>query len=231
MPNRPRILLVEDDAAIVQGLRYALEQDGFAVTALGTAAQARAALTAPDGAGFDLLLLDIGLPDGSGLALCRLARQQSDVPVVFLTACDDEANTVLGLDLGADDYIAKPFRLRELQSRLRAVLRRRGGAGGAVTLPGGIRVDTTRAEVTKNGATVYLSALEYRLLLAFLAHPGQVLSRGQLLGAIWDAGGDYVNDNTLTVYVKRLRAKLEDGKSDAPPIITTVRGLGYRLEV
>ena len=231
MPERPHILLVEDDAAIVQGLRYALEQDGFAITALGTAAQARAALTAQGGAGFDLLLLDIGLPDGSGLDLCRAARQKSNVPVIFLTACDDEANTVLGLDLGADDYIAKPFRLRELQSRIRAVLRRRGAAGGAVTLPGGIRVDTRRAEVTKNGAPVYLSALEYRLLLAFLAHPGQVLSRGQLLGAIWDAGGDYVNDNTLTVYVKRLRAKLEDDKNNAQPLITTVRGLGYRLEV
>ena len=221
-----RILLVEDDAAIAQGLCYALEQSGFAVTAARSAAAAREALAA---ARFDLLLLDIGLPDGSGLDLCRETRQSGDVPVIFLTACDDEASTVLGLDLGADDYIAKPFRLRELESRIRAVLRRRGAAGAALTLPGGIRVDTQRAEVSKNGAPVYLSALEYRLLLAFLGHPGQVLSRGQLLGAIWDANGDYVNDNTLTVYVKRLRAKLE-----APgdkPLITTVRGLGYRLEV
>lgn len=221
----PHILLVEDDAAIVQGLCYALERDGFTVTAAQTAAAARAALA---GGKFDLLLLDIGLPDGSGLDLCRAARQKSNVPVIFLTACGDEANTVLGLDLGADDYIAKPFRLRELQSRIRAVLRRRGPAA-AVSLPGGITVDTQKAEVTKNGAPVYLSALEYRLLLVFLAHPGQVLARGQLLGAIWDAGGDYVNDNTLTVYVKRLRSKLED--DGTAPLIVTVRGLGYRLEV
>lgn len=221
-----RILLTEDDAAIAQGLCYALEQDGCQVCHAATAAEARAALQAQP---FDLLLLDITLPDGSGFDICRAARQQGDVPVIFLTACDDEGSTVLGLDMGADDYITKPFRIRELQSRIRAVLRRRGReAPVRANLPGGICVDLQRAEVTRSGVPVELSALEYKLLLVFLAHPGQVLSRGQLLAGIWDDTGSYVNDNTLTVYVKRLRAKLET--PGAPPLIETVRGLGYRLE-
>lgn len=205
-PSAPlRLLFVEDDAAIVQGLQYALTQEGYAVTHAGSLAAARAALPA----GFDLLLLDVRLPDGSGFDLLREARRRNpEQPAVFLTACDDEIHTVLGLDLGADDYIAKPFRLQELLSRLRAVLR--------------------RAEISRGGEPISLTALEYKLLLVFLAHPGQVLGRSQLLGAIWDEGGNFVNDNTLTVYIRRLRAKLET--PGGPPLIATVRGLGYRLE-
>ncbi len=221
-----RLLFVEDDAAIAQGLCYALEQDGYAVTHAATAAAACAALPA----GFDLLLLDVTLPDGSGFDVLRAARRlDPQVPAVFLTARDDEGNTVLGLDLGADDYIAKPFRLRELQSRLRAVLRRRGAPPADVcALPGGVRVDRRRALVTRGGAPLPLTALEYKLLLVFLAHPGQVLSRGQLLDTLWDEHGNFVNDNTLTVAIKRLRAKLS--VPGAAPVIATVRGLGYRLE-
>ena len=221
-----RILLVEDDDTITQGLRYALEQEGYALTTAATVADAKAALQAPQR--FDLLLIDLGLPDGSGFEVCRFARGKGDAAVIFLTARDDEGNTVLGLDMGADDYVTKPFRIRELQSRIRAVLRRR--AGTAVTLlPGGVRVDTKKAEVTRDNQPVPLSALEYRLLLVFLAHPGQVLTRSQLLSEVFDEGGNYVNDNTLTVYIKRLRARLET--PGGPALIATVRGLGYRLEV
>ncbi len=221
-----RILLVEDDDTITQGLRYALEQEGYAMTTAATVADAKAALQTPQR--FDLLLIDLGLPDGSGFEVCRFARDKGDAAVIFLTARDDEGNTVLGLDMGADDYVTKPFRIRELQSRIRAVLRRR--AGTAVTLlPGGVRVDTKKAEVTRDNQPVPLSALEYRLLLVFLAHPGQVLTRSQLLSEVFDEGGNFVNDNTLTVYIKRLRARLET--PGGPALIATVRGLGYRLEV
>lgn len=221
-----RILLVEDDDTITQGLRYALEQEGYALTTAATVADAKAALQTPQR--FDLLLIDLGLPDGSGFEVCRFARDKGDAAVIFLTARDDEGNTVLGLDMGADDYVTKPFRIRELQSRIRAVLRRR--AGTAVTLlPGGVRVDTKKAEVTRDNQPVPLSALEYRLLLVFLAHPGQVLTRSQLLSEVFDEGGNFVNDNTLTVYIKRLRARLET--PGGPALIATVRGLGYRLEV
>lgn len=219
------ILLVEDDDTIASGLRYALEQEGYSLTLASTVADALAALKQHS---FTLLLIDLGLPDGSGFDVCRAARRTGDAAVIFLTAHDDELSTVMGLDMGADDYVFKPFRIRELQSRIRAVLRRRGGT--AVTaLPGGIRVDLKKAEVTRNGDPVALSALEYRLLLAFLAHPSQTLTRSQLLEGIFDEGGSFVNDNTLTVYIKRLRGKLE--VPGCPPLIATVRGLGYRLEV
>lgn len=219
------ILLVEDDDTIASGLRYALEQEGYALTLAATVADALNALRQHS---FTLLLIDLGLPDGSGFDVCRAARRAGDAAVIFLTAHDDELSTVMGLDMGADDYVFKPFRIRELQSRIRAVLRRRGGTALS-TLPGGIRIDLKKAEVTRNGDPVALSALEYRLLLAFLAHPGQTLTRSQLLEGIFDEGGSFVNDNTLTVYIKRLRDKLE--VPGCPPLIATVRGLGYRLEV
>lgn len=219
------ILLVEDDDTIASGLRYALEQEGYALTLAATVADALNALKQHS---FTLLLIDLGLPDGSGFDVCRAARRAGDAAVIFLTAHDDELSTVMGLDMGADDYVFKPFRIRELQSRIRAVLRRRGGTALS-TLPGGLRIDLKKAEVTRNGDPVALSALEYRLLLAFLAHPGQTLTRSQLLEGIFDEGGSFVNDNTLTVYIKRLRDKLE--VPGCPPLIATVRGLGYRLEV
>lgn len=219
------ILLVEDDDTIASGLRYALEQEGYALTLAATVADALNALKQHS---FTLLLIDLGLPDGSGFDVCRAARRAGDAAVIFLTAHDDELSTVMGLDMGADDYVFKPFRIRELQSRIRAVLRRRGGTALSA-LPGGIRIDLKKAEVTRNGDPVALSALEYRLLLAFLAHPGQTLTRSQLLEGIFDEGGSFVNDNTLTVYIKRLRDKLE--VPGCPPLIATVRGLGYRLEV
>lgn len=218
------ILLVEDDEAISEGLRYSLEQEGYRVTAC---ARRDAALTALRREAFDLLLLDVMLPDGSGYDICRHAKAHGDTPVLFLTACDEEVNVVMGLDIGADDYITKPFRIRELQSRIRSVLRRCGGQKNLYRF-GSLTLDVSSARAAVNGEEVLLTALEYRLLLTFAAHPGQVLTRGQLLSGLWDEGGNFVNDNTLTVYIKRLREKLAG--AGAQGLIRTVRGLGYQLE-
>ena len=174
-----------------------------------------------------MLLLDVSLKDGNGFSVCSAVKAVSDLPVIFLTASGDEFSVVTGLELGADDYISKPFRPRELVSRIRSVLRRCGKTQAVLEL-GELRVDTVRALVTKGGMECFLSALEYRLLLFFLNHKGQVLSRNQLLEEIWDAAGEFVNDNTLTVYIKRLREKIETDPQN-PEIIRTVRGLGYKL--
>jgi two-component system response regulator VicR len=220
-----RILLVEDDKTIVEGLTYALGQEGFEVYAAYTQAQAADRLRA---ATFDLALIDLLLPDGSGYDICRFIRRQSpSTRVIFLTACDEETSVVMGLDMGADDYVTKPFRLRELLSRIRTVLRRGGGTGGNELRLGDVVVYTKQAKVVKNGTDVPLSALEYRLLLTFAQNAGQVLTRSRLLEGIWDVAGDFVNDNTLTVYIKRLRDKIEDDPQQ-PSLIQTVRGLGYR---
>lgn len=221
-----QILLVEDDKTIVMGLEYTLKQEGYGVTVCHTAA---AAMQALQGARFDLALLDLSLPDGSGYDICRAIRAQGDTPVVFLTACDEEVSVVMGLDMGADDYITKPFRVRELLSRLRTVLRRaeKAGENSDELRLGPIAINTKQARVTRSGEEIVLTALEYRLLLTLAAHPGQVLSRSQLLEGIWDIGGEFVTDNTLSVYIKRLREKLGDDPQN-PRLIHTVRGLGYR---
>lgn len=220
------LLLAEDDRTIVMGLSYALRQQGYEVSAAATAAEALDLLSRRS---FDLALLDLSLPDGSGYDLCRLIKQNCpSTAVIFLTACDEEVSVVMGLDMGASDYIAKPFRLLELLSRIRAVLRRPGGTEQDELRLGDVTIHTRQARVTKNGAELPLSALEYRLLLTFAQNPGQVLTRSSLLEGIWDAGGEFVNDNTLTVYIKRLRDKIEDDPQ-RPVLIETVRGLGYRL--
>ncbi len=217
-----RILLVEDDAQITASLSAFLQSEGFSVeTATGeTQAKQLVEQTAPG-----LLLVDVQLAEGSGFGVCAYARSRG-LPVIFLTASGDESSVVLGLDMGADDYIAKPFRPRELVSRIRSVLRRYGKEKTLVPL-GGVMVDTEKGRVTRDGRDVYLSALEY--LLVFLSHRGKVLSRSQLLEEIWDAAGDFVNDNTLTVYIKRLREKIETDPAD-PQIIRTVRGIGYMVD-
>lgn len=222
------ILLVEDDRAIVMGLTYSLEQEGYQVT---VQEDCPSALKVLEEQTFDLCLLDLTLPGGSGYDVCRRVKELGDTPVIFLTAMDDEVNVVMGLDMGADDYITKPFRVRELLSRIRSVLRRarRGGENLHQLTIGSLTVNTQEARVWKRGEEAFLTALEYRLLLTFLNHPGQVLTRSQLLEGIWDVAGDFVNDNTLTVYIKRLREKLEDNPQ-APQIIKTVRGVGYKLE-
>lgn len=222
-----QILLAEDDSAIAMGLEYSLGQEGWQVTVCGDCPTALAAM---EKRCFDLYLLDLTLPGGSGYDLCRRAKEWGEAPVIFLTAMDDEVNVVMGLDMGGDDYITKPFRVRELISRIKSVLRRyKGDSNHRQFKLGDLRVNTSEARVWKQGEEVLLTALEYRLLLAFLNHPGQVLTRGQLLENIWDVAGDFVNDNTLTVYIKRLRDKLEQDPQD-PQIIKTVRGVGYKLE-
>ena len=178
---------------------------------------------------FDLVLLDISLSEGNGFAVCKAVKSNYRIPVIFLTALGDEYSTVTGFELGADDYIAKPFRPRELSSRIRNILRLTGGTGTVISL-GTITVDTVKGIASKNGKDLYLSALEYRLLLVFLNNRGRILSRTQLLEAIWDIAGEFVNDNTLTVYIKRLREKIEDDPQN-PDIIKTVRGLGYKVEI
>ena len=219
-----RILLAEDDAAIVRSLSAYLAGEGFETEHVSGERAARAKL---DGSAFDLLLVDLSLSDGSGYGVCAAAKERG-LPVIFLTASGDENSVVQGLDMGADDYIAKPFRPRELLSRIRSVLRRYAGAQAAV-LPGGLIMDTERGIVTKGGAEIPLSALEYRLLLVFVNHRGRLLSRSKLLEDIWDMGGDFVKDNTLTVYIKRLREKIEDDPQN-PSLIKTVRGMGYRMD-
>ncbi|HIT25264.1 MAG TPA: response regulator transcription factor [Candidatus Enterenecus avicola] len=220
------ILLVEDDKHIVDNLTDYLEGEGFRVRSAEGQAQALERL---EGERFDLVLLDISLSDGNGFAVCSAVKALYQLPVIFLTASGDEYSTVTGFEVGADDYIPKPFRPRELLMRIKNVLRRTSSGGGLVRL-GPVEVDTVRGRATKDGQDLNLSALEYRLLLMFLNHPGAVLTRSQLLEGIWDIAGDFVNDNTLTVYIKRLREKIEDDPQ-SPTLIKTVRGMGYKAEM
>ncbi len=225
-----RILLLEDDDAIGMGLRYSLEKEGYEVDHLKSKKDAVKFFRKGR---YDMSILDINLPDGNGYDVCRFIKEQEDVPVIFLTASDAEVNVVMGLEMGADDYICKPFRINELMARIKAVLRRSGhGSEAAVETIGNICVYTGEAKVTKKDEktgreeVIELTALEYRLLLTFINNRGQVLTRTGLLQDMWDVDGDFVNDNTLTVYIKRLRDKIEENPSE-PRIIKTVRGMGY----
>lgn len=220
-----RVLLVEDDGAIVRTLSELLADEGFSVVTEATQDGACGRLAAES---FDIALLDVTLAQGNGFAVCAAAREVApDMPVIFLTASDDEYSTVAGLDMGAVDYIAKPFRARELVSRMRGALRRTSPADNVLTV-GDVRLDVSSGAVTRGGAEVFLSALEYRLLLYFLQHKGKLVTREMLRDAIWDSAGEYVSDNALNVYIKRLREKVEADPSD-PQIIVTVRGLGYKV--
>lgn len=224
-----KILLVEDDRTIASGLEYSLQQDHFETILCYDATSARRVL-AEQISEVTLCIFDLSLPDGSGYDLCKIVKERSDIPVIFLTAIDDEVNVVMGLDMGADDYITKPFRIRELLSRIKSVLRRynkQAQTPSNFELEN-VRINTLEGKVYKNGNEVLLTALEYRLLLIFANHVGQVLSRNQLLERIWDVAGEFVNDNTLSVYIKRLREKLEDNLQE-PTLIKTVRGLGYKV--
>ena len=223
--DKQKLLVVEDDRSIAVGLEYSLGQEGFGVTLCAGVADALEALKTER---FDLAVLDLSLPDGSGYDVCRAIKRQGDMPVIFLTARDDEVSVVTGLDLGADAYITTPVRIRELTSRIRSVLRRAGQGGSTLMEFGPVQINAALGKVYKNGQDVFLSALEYRLLMTLANHAGQVLSRNQLLESIWDVSGDFVNDNTLTVYIKRLREKIEDDPQN-PVVIETVRGLGYRV--
>ncbi|SHN05259.1 DNA-binding response regulator, OmpR family, contains REC and winged-helix (wHTH) domain [Anaerosporobacter mobilis DSM 15930] len=222
-----RILVVEDDRVIATGLEYSLQQEGYDVKNAYSYKEAKEQI---DNVPFDLYLLDITLPDGNGYDLCKEIKKKKDTPVIFLTALEDEVNVVMGLDFGADDYIIKPFRIRELMSRIRSVLRRYHKENeDNVVYVADIEINVREKRLYKNNVEIILTAMEFRLLLQLLNHRGQVLTRNQLLEGIWDVSGDFVNDNTLTVYIKRLREKLEDDMCN-PVIIKTIRGIGYCIE-
>jgi len=218
------IFIVEDDESIVKSLSAFLSSEGFSVESAPGSASALFALR---GRSYDLIILDLRLADGDGFSLFKEIRTFSDTPVIFLTASSDESSIVEGLDIGGDDYISKPFRPRELVSRIRRVLRQR--TSGNIIQLGNICIDSEKGSVTKNGEEIQLSALEYRILMLFATNRGILLSRERLLEEIWDIAGDFVNDNTLTVYIKRIREKIEDNPAN-PSIIKTVRGMGYRLD-
>ncbi len=219
-----KLLIVEDDPTLIRTLSAFLMDEGFSVRSVTGQSEASHAMAQEP---FDLALVDISLAQGNGFGVCSEAKAKG-IPVIFLTASGDEHSVVTGLDMGADDYISKPFRPRELVSRIKSVLRRTGKRQSVVTI-GQLRIDTDKALVSKKGQELYLSALEYRLLLVFFNHRGQVLSRTKLLEEIWNSAGDFVGDNTLIVYIKRLREKVEDDPQN-PTYIKTVRGMGYRLE-
>ena len=220
-----KILLVEDDGQIAAYLGELLRAEGFDTQIASSKKEAGECLLAQ---AFDLVLLDVSLPDGNGFSICAEIKREYEIPVIFLTASGDEYSVVAGLDMGADDYIAKPFRPRELISRIRSVLRRCKKEQRILNC-GDLKVNVSSATVTKGEKELFLSALEYRLLLLLLQNKGQILTRNQLLEEIWDASGEYVNDNTLSVYMKRLREKIEENPQ-SPRLLHTIRGIGYRME-
>ena len=220
-----KILLVEDDGQIAAYLGELLRAEGFDTQIAGSKKEAGECLLIQ---AFDLVLLDVSLPDGNGFSICAEIKREYEIPVIFLTASGDEYSVVAGLDMGADDYIAKPFRPRELISRIRSVLRRCKKEQRILSC-GDLKVNVSSATVTKGEKELFLSALEYRLLLLLLQNKGQILTRNQLLEEIWDASGEYVNDNTLSVYMKRLREKIEKNPQ-SPRLLHTIRGIGYRME-
>jgi len=218
-----KILLVEDNETIIMGLQYLLEQEGYNCPA---ARRRREAERMARDEQPDLMLLDIGLPDGDGYQLCRTLRQQYTFPIIFLTAREEEEDVVRAFDLGADDYIIKPFRNRELLSRIRNVLRR-GSKEREMLQCGNIILDMESGKVRVAGEEVTLTKLEYKILSSMMSRPGKLFTRDEILSDIWDISGNFVNDNTLSVTIKRLREKLGDTEGQ---IIRTVRGMGYRME-
>lgn len=218
------IFLVEDDAVIAKNLLLLLHLEGFTVN---HAPSQKEAISQIGQNKFDLALVDISLPDGNGFTVCSEIKQAMRIPVIFLTASADEASVVTGLNMGADDYITKPFRPRELIARIRAALRKSKPSLSIFEICG-LHVDTASGIVKKNGKEIPLSALEYRLLLVFVNNPKNIITRDRLINELWDAAGEFVTDNTLSVSIKRLREKIGDSPAD-PQMILTVRGIGYRL--
>ena len=219
-----KLLLVEDDQSIVSSLSDYLGNEGFKIE---SASGQKEAIENLDNDQYDIALVDIQLSNGNGFSVCSAIKERGTMPVIFLTASDDEYSVVAGLDMGADDYISKPFRPRELLSRINSVLRRTKNTQNIISYHD-LVVDTNQATVVKNGTEILLSAMEYKLLLVFLRNKGIVLSRRRLLELLWDTTGEFINDNTLTVYMKRLRDKIETNPQE-PEIIITVRGLGYKV--
>lgn len=219
--------MIEDDEHIADGLGLLLENEGYETE---TARTAEEGLRKAERGDYHLILLDVTLPDGDGFALFEALRKRKEVPVIFLTALDEESDIVKGFDLGADEYITKPFRPRELLSRIHNVLRHYGAeeTGRKELVIENVRIHTEQGTVYKNNERLELTALEYKLLLLFFENKGRILTRTQILADIWDESENFVNDNTLTVYIKRLREKIEDSPN-SPRIIKTVRGMGYQI--
>ena len=218
------ILLVEDDRALAKNLVKYLETEEFSVThAFGQTD----GMDAFESGEFDCVLLDLSLEDGNGFSICSEIKRKSDVPVIFLTASTDEACTVAGFEVGADDYISKPFRPRELVARIKNAMRKRSASLSPMLQCGNICIDTAKGIVTKDGTEIAMSALEYRLLLLFFSNKGILLSRDRLADELWTISGEFVEDNTINVYIKRIRDKIEDDPQE-PRILKTVRGLGYK---
>ncbi len=224
-----RLLLVEDDISLIDGLQYSLEKNGFSLQVARTVREAKEMLSQRDIC--DLVILDVALPDGTGFEICSALRERDGrLPVIFLTAADEETSIIRGLDGGGDDYITKPFRLGELCSRIRALLRRSGmeqGQDVSVLISGEIRIDLGSSRAYRKGEPLELTAAEYRLLCLFLQNAGRVLTREAILDALWDGSGNFVDDNTLSVYIRRLREKVEEEPS-SPKWLVTVRGFGYQ---
>lgn len=220
-----KILLVEDNETIILGLRYSLEQENFQVEIAKNVVTAKSKIKKQE---YDLYLLDIGLPDGEGFEVCKTIKEKGNFPVIFLTAKDEETDVVRGLDMGADDYVVKPFRIRELISRINSVLRRyeKDTASENKIVCQNIMIDNNTAKVYKDGQEIILTSLEYKILLMLFNNKNILVTREQILDQIWDIAGNFVNDNTLTVYIKRIREKIEDKDGK---IIQTVRGIGYRV--
>ena len=222
------VLVVEDDSIIAEGLKLALTGEGMEVTLASSVSEAYAALENDDpGKKIDFCLLDMTLPDGNGMEICTKIRETSEMPIIFLTAMDDEIHTVLAFDKGADDYISKPFHIKELIARMKRLMKRTKSSASTCVI-GANKVDITNAKMYRDGNEVPLTAMEYKLLLVFINHAGEILDRDQILNILWDDVGSFVNDNTLTVYIKRLRSKLGD---DDGELIETLRGQGYRLNL
>lgn len=221
-----KLLIVEDDETIALGCEYSFKKEGFEVMVAKNCAQAKELLSRNS---YDCLILDLGLPDGNGFEVCEYAKSVGSPAVIFLTARDDENDIVFGLDMGGDDYITKPFGLKELMSRVKAVLRRKNQNSDQekIISLGDLKIYSLKGKVYKKNQEVFLSAMEYRLLMTLATRKNEILKREELLDSIWDIGGDFINDNTLTVYIKRLREKIEDDPQN-PKLIETIRGIGYR---
>lgn len=223
------ILLVEDDLSLITGLSFAIKKQNYAVDVARTALEFDALWAAGK---YDLVILDVSLPDGSGFSLCEKIRRSSRIPIVFLTAADEETDIIMGLDIGADNYITKPFRLSVFLSRINALLRRAENFNTPDTelSSNGIKVLLLQGQACKNGSPLALTAAEYKLLCLFMQNPNVVLSKEQLLAKLWDSEGNFVDDNTLNVYIRRLRTKIEDNPSE-PSLLLTVRRMGYKWNV
>lgn len=221
-----KILLVEDDLSLINGLVFAIEKQGFDVTNARTKKEALDLWQTGD---FNLIILDVTLPDGNGFEICSKIRETSTIPILFLTAADDETNITMGLDIGGDDYLSKPFKLAVLFSRINALLRRSEDyrSNNGIIVSGSIKLDLLKSEVYKENTRIELTGGEYKLLKLLMENPGQVLSSEQILSQLWDCEERFVDTNTLTVYVRRLRVKIEDDAAN-PTKILTVRGLGYK---